>query len=259
MAKARSPGYPVIGLSEAIDKVTLVYKKDYQNKIPRAVLAEHMGYNSLNGKSLGVLSAVSKYGLLEGRGNENWVSDLALQIIAHESHSPERSQAIREAAFMPELFAQIQQRFPAGASEAALRSFLLTQKFIPQAADIAAKSYRETIQLVSAETAGYYSSTEANEVGKDMRAVGDQAIDTKEFVAPGEPTMVRTVGEREYLRNQLSPSCEIRLLVKGEIGASELRKLRQLIYLSEVWASDAATRPATADDVDTLLNDASKP
>jgi hypothetical protein len=259
MAKTRSPGYPVIGLAEAIDKVTRVYEKDYQNKIPRSVLAEHMGYNSLNGKSLGVLSAVSKYGLLEGRGDQNWVSDLALQIIAHEPRSPERLQAIREAAFMPELFAQIQQRFPNGASEPALRSFLLTQKFIPQAAEIAAKSYRETTQLIAAETAGHYSPSEANESGDDMRISREQNIDIKGFTEPGERSQVKAVGEREYLRNQLSPSCEIRLLVKGEIGASELRKLRQLIYLSEAWAGDVHTRPAKADDVDKQLDEASKP
>src|SRR4051812_8555603 len=104
MAKARSPGYPTIGLREALEKVRLVYEKDYQNRIPRRVVAEHMGYNSLNGKSLGVLSAVSKFGLLEGRGDENYVSDLALQIIAHAPGTPERSQAIAEAASRPELF-----------------------------------------------------------------------------------------------------------------------------------------------------------
>lgn len=259
MAKARSPGYPVIGLGEAIEKVTLVYKKDYQNKVPRSVLAEHMGYNSLNGKSLGVLSAASKYGLLEGRGDENWVSDLALQIIAHEPRSPERLQAMREAAFMPDLFSQIQQRFPSGASEAALRSFLLTQKFIPQAAEIAAKSYRETMQLVSGETVGYYSPTEANEAGDEMRGAGEQTTEIKGHFAATNSTMMRAGGEREYLRNQLSPDCEIRLLVKGEIGAMELRKLRQLIYLSEVWASDVRAQPAGAKDVDKQLDDASKP
>src|ERR1700724_1000514 len=107
MGRARSPSYPAIGLRDAVEKIRLVYAKDYQNKIPRDIVAKHMGYQSLNGKSLGVLAAVSKYGLLEGRGDENRVSDLALQIIAHEPGSPERSQAIVEAAGRPELFAEL--------------------------------------------------------------------------------------------------------------------------------------------------------
>ncbi|WP_315805071.1 hypothetical protein [Bradyrhizobium sp. SZCCHNS3002] len=156
MAKARSPQYPAIGLKEAIEKATEVYNNDYQNPIPRAVAAAHMGYQSLNGKSLGVLSAVLKYGLLEGRGDQTRVSDLAVAIIAHPPGSNERVAALREAASSPELFAELDARFQSGkASDQALRSYLLTQKFIPTAADAVIRSYRETKQLVEAESSGY--------------------------------------------------------------------------------------------------------
>lgn len=156
MAKARSPQYPAIGLKEAIDKVGAVYEKDYQNPIPRAVAASHMGYFSLNGKSLGVLSAVLKYGLLEGRGDDTRVSDLAVAIIAHPAGSPERVTALKDAASKPELFSELDSRFQGGkASDQAIRSYLLTQKFIPTAADAVIRSYRETKQLVEAESGGY--------------------------------------------------------------------------------------------------------
>ena len=114
MVKARSPQYPAIGLSEAIEKIEMVYSKDVQNKIPKSVVAKHAGYNSLNGKSLGVLAALSKYGLLEGRGDETYVSDLALQIIAHQTGDPERVAAIKEAATRPRLFSEINEKFKDG-------------------------------------------------------------------------------------------------------------------------------------------------
>jgi hypothetical protein len=156
MAKARSPQYPAIGLKEAIDKVSTVYAKDYQNKTTREVIAKHIGYESLHGKALGVLSALGKYGLLEGRGDENRVSDLAVTIIAHPPGSAERSTALREASTKPELFAEIDSRFNGGkGSDTAIRSYLLTQKFIPGAADLAIRSYRETKQLVETESGGY--------------------------------------------------------------------------------------------------------
>src|SRR6266446_5546494 len=79
MARTRSPQYPAIGLKEAIEKVSAVYRRDYQAPTQRGVIASHMGYNSLNGKSLGVLSAIGKYGLLEVRGSEYRVSDLAVR------------------------------------------------------------------------------------------------------------------------------------------------------------------------------------
>ena len=159
MAKARSPAYPAIGLKEAVDYVSAVYKEDYQNPITRLVAAEHMGYKGLNGKSLGVLSALVKYGLLEGRGDDTKVSDLAVKIIAHIPGDPERVQSLREAAERPELFSELDQRFQGGrASDQAIRSYLITQKFIPAAADAAIRSYRETKQLVDGESGSYTSA-----------------------------------------------------------------------------------------------------
>jgi hypothetical protein len=156
MAKARSPQYPAIGLKEAVDKVKAVYDNDYQNPIPRSVAVTHMGYFSLNGKSLGVLSALLKYGLLEGRGDDTRVSDQAVSIIAHPPGSSERVAALKEAAAKPELFSELDARFQGGkASDQAVRSYLLTQRFIPTAADAVIRSYRETKQLVEAESGGY--------------------------------------------------------------------------------------------------------
>jgi hypothetical protein len=164
MAKTRSPEYPAMGLKEAIEKVKAVYEKDYQNKLPKAVMATHMGYKGLNGTSLPALSALSKYGLIEGRGDDTRVSDLGLAIVAHAPGTPERTQALRAAASAPELFAELNSKFPGGkASDAAIRSYLLTQRFIPSAADTAIRSYRETIQLVEAESGGYDSSPVAED------------------------------------------------------------------------------------------------
>lgn len=105
---------------------------------------------------LGVLSALGKYGLLEGRGNDSRVSDLAVQIIAHPPGTAERAAALSEAAGRPELFAELDSRFQGGkASDQAIRAYLLTQKFIPSAADAAIRAYRETKALVLMEAGGY--------------------------------------------------------------------------------------------------------
>jgi len=156
MARARSPEYPAISLKEAIDRVKMVYDKDYQNRLPKKVIAEHMGYKGLSGASLPVLSALTKYGLLEGRGDETRVSDLAMALIAHAPGTPERTAALHTASSLPELFAELDSKFQNGkASDQAIRSYLLTSKFIPGAADAAIRAYRETKQLVEAEAGGY--------------------------------------------------------------------------------------------------------
>ncbi|MGO9741322.1 MAG: hypothetical protein ACLPN5_07380 [Roseiarcus sp.] len=156
MTKTRSPEYPAISLGEAIDKVKVIYEKDYQNKLSKEVIAEHLGYKSLSGASLPILSALNKYGLLEGRGNETHVSDLALHIVAHEPGSSERMTAIQTAATNPELFLDLARHFQNGkASDSAIRAYLLMRKFIPSAADTAIRTYRETNQLVEAEQEAY--------------------------------------------------------------------------------------------------------
>jgi hypothetical protein len=156
MPKARSPAYPAIGLKEAVEAVTKIYNADYQNPIPREVAAKHMGYNGLNGKSLGALSALLKYGLLEGRGNDTRVSERAVRIIANQPGTTFRADAITEAMKAPELFVDLDLRFQNGkASDQAIRAYLLMQKFIPSAADNALRSYRETKTLVTEESEAY--------------------------------------------------------------------------------------------------------
>ncbi len=233
MAKVRSPAYPTIGLREAIEKVKAVYEKDYQNKLPRALVAEHMGYRSLNGKSLGVLSAVGKFGLLEGRGDESRVSDLALDIIAHPAGSPERARAVLQAASNPELFSDLDSRFQNGkVSDAGIKSYLLTQKFIPVAADAAIRSYRETKALVHEEAGGYSpgSDDKSQEEAPAMEQNLGEAPGSKRPQGGPLPP-VGVVGEKEFLRGPLSRESAYRLMVSGNIGAKELGKIIKILTL----------------------------
>ncbi|MBW4024321.1 MAG: hypothetical protein HIU92_14550 [Proteobacteria bacterium] len=152
MSRSRSPNYPQIGLKEALQRVASVYKRDYQAPLTRDLAAERLGYSGLNGKSLAVLAALGKFGLLEGRGEETRVTDLAVRILAFSPGSPERRAALAEAAGRPELFAELDQRFARGqASDGAIRSWLMTRGFIPPAAEAAVRAYRETKQLLEAE------------------------------------------------------------------------------------------------------------
>lgn len=153
MSRSRSPNYPQIGLKEAVQRVKSVYESDYRSSLTRALTAERLGYSGVNGKSLAVIAALGKFGLLEGKGEDLRVSELAVRIIAHPPGSPERMQALAEAAARPELFQAIAQRFPGkGASDGTIRAFLMTEGFIPPAADTALRAWRETQQMMAQES-----------------------------------------------------------------------------------------------------------
>lgn len=171
MVKSRSPEYPAISLDDAIEKVRLIWTNDYQNKVPKRVIAEHMGYKGLNGGSLPIISALTKYGLLVGRGNETHVSDLAVKILAHDPGTPDRAAALKEAAEAPDLFSELDAKFQGGkASDAAIRSYLIVKKFIPSAADAAIRAYRDTKRLVESESAGHSMTPRGQGAPDSMQA-----------------------------------------------------------------------------------------
>lgn len=248
-AKSRSPRYPAIGLSEAIEKIRHVYRRDHQNRIPREVVAKHMGYTGLNGKSLGVLSTLGKYGLLEGRGEETRVSDLALALIAHEPNTEEWKRAALEAASKPELFAELDQRFPNGASDQAIKAHLLTQKFLPDAAEIVIRAYRETKELVGTTGKEYHPRKigEAEGAFNGMDQGGD--AENESALPPPKAThpsgRARPMeGERELTTGLLSKDASFRLIVSGKVGEKEIERLIRKLELDKEILAEAASEPS---------------
>jgi hypothetical protein len=174
-SSARSPRYPIIGLREALDRARQVYDADHRNRIPKELVAQHIGYTTLNGKSLGVVSAIGKYGLLEGKADQMWISERAIVIFEHPPGDPQRVAALKAAASEPELFNELSEAFPGKVSDQALRSHLIIKrKFLPEAADRAIRSYRETRELVESESQGYIDSDDAPEQPAMTPHVADQ-------------------------------------------------------------------------------------
>jgi len=62
MAKIRSPHYPSQTLEEAIQRVEQVYNLEHTHPSPRNVVAQGLGYTSLNGASLSVIATLTRYG-----------------------------------------------------------------------------------------------------------------------------------------------------------------------------------------------------
>ena len=109
---ARSPNYPAIDLGTALGLIEKAFKSENRNKMSQAVLAAHMGYNSLNGRSLGRIGAVRAYGLVEGGVNEKKVSEDAITALMAPAGSDERKGALERLATRPVLFRQLRSDFP---------------------------------------------------------------------------------------------------------------------------------------------------
>ena len=158
MARVRSPNYPAISLPDAIERIEKLHELQHQSPEERGVIAQHLGYSGLNGKSLKLLSALLKFGLLEKvESGDLRVSDLAINILFPEEGG--RLSAITEAAFAPDLFSEIRNKWPDEhvPTDESLRAYLIRRQFSQAAIKEVIQNYRATFELVTRESAEYDS------------------------------------------------------------------------------------------------------
>jgi|ERR1019366_35731 hypothetical protein len=147
MAKMRSPNYPAIGLSEALNEAKKIWEKEKKTPVSIDVLGNAMGYNSISGPVRTKIAAMRKYGLLDQNGGRYGLSDLAMKIL--HSQPEDRAQAIAIAAQRPELFKELYASH-ADASDAALKSELVVHRSFSEAgAKQFIKAFRDTLSIAN--------------------------------------------------------------------------------------------------------------
>ncbi len=161
MSRVRSPNYPSMSLPDALQRIRVIHAAERHLAAPREVIAKHLGYGGLNGASIKVISALTKYGLLEDvSGDKLRVSPLALSIL-YPKDDDEKRRALQSAAYSPALFMEIAQEWEGGdPSDQNLRSYLVRRNFAEDAVDRVIQSYRETMALVTPESPAHDSPAE---------------------------------------------------------------------------------------------------
>jgi hypothetical protein len=168
--RMRSPSYPGTPLEKAVDFVAKIHRSERQNPVDRDVAVQAMGYSGLSGRAAKVLSDLIQYSLLEKAGkNEVRVSTRAVEIL-HPESPDSRSEALKAAAFEPDLFQRIKERFPDGQpSEAALRSYFVREDFTDAAIPRAIRAYFETCQFLETANVSESHSRETRDEAEPQR------------------------------------------------------------------------------------------
>jgi hypothetical protein len=176
MSRVRSPNYPAISLPEAITRAKTIYDAEQHLAAPREVIAKHLGFGGLNGGSSRIISALTKYGLLEEvSGDKVKVSPLAMSILHHKTPA-EKASAIKEAASKPPLFSEIASEWNgAQPSDANLRTYLIRRNFGADALDRVIQAYKDTIELVTSPEEGYNTLASHGDGTPLAAKVGEQA------------------------------------------------------------------------------------
>ncbi|BBD36889.1 hypothetical protein Amn_17690 [Aminobacter sp. Y103A] len=154
MARAQSPGYPNTSLPKALMQARAIHAADRRNIIDRDVAAKHIGYGGQSGASDKALASLAHYGLLEKAGKgQTRVTQLAVDIL-HPDSEASRKKALVEAAYSPDIFAEIRERFQDGhPSEGALKSWLMRENFLDRAIGPVVAAYMETCRYLEQEKA----------------------------------------------------------------------------------------------------------
>lgn len=228
MSKVRSPRYPSISLRDAVRLVEAIFNSEHTNTMTSEVAAQHLGYKGLNGASLKILSALKKYGLLEGRADAIKVSRDAVTIIADkdDEDSEERAEALWRVALSNDLFADIHDHYESLPSEANLKSFLMKRGFNADAAQKATHSYRDTIQFVTSEPSGYTTDTsqfEDEDTMPETQSIAAATVSSPKQSRSGMSSQVFKArnGERELFAYDFEPSGSVRVLVNGSVSTTD--------------------------------------
>ena len=247
MAQPRSPRYPAIGLPEAIEGVRDIFAKEHLSKVAQDVIAKRLGSTSLNGRALSRISALRKYGLLSGIGDELRVTLDAVSILADPVESSDRQEAISRAAQQPTLFAKLFERFPGKApSEEALRSYLMKGGYTAKGVGKATNAFLATHDLVTKEGKGYHPPSDQLEHEETVQTQENRAVEAAASIHAKAEIKVEATVEREFLRGPLSRVSRFRLLMTGEVGPEEIGKLIRVLELQrDLLAEDDA--PETDD------------
>jgi len=109
--KVRSPNYPRVTIIKALDYLSRMHNRDRTEFVDEETIARDLGYKSVSGASIPLLSALKKYLLLDEKERRFRLSDRARKLLELPENSRERAEILEEIAFAPEIFNNIFNRF----------------------------------------------------------------------------------------------------------------------------------------------------
>ncbi len=107
----RSPNYPAVGLAEAIERAVRFYGVDQKAGAPLEIALRHMGFSGKHGKSMMVLSALKKFGLVDDVAGRIVPTQRTIELVAFKEGDPRRQKAIRDAALSPDIYRKLWEKY----------------------------------------------------------------------------------------------------------------------------------------------------
>lgn len=229
MAKRlRSPAYPGLTLTDAIQRMKVFYEKENKHAAPIVAALAHWGYGGKSGIGNSAVAALKAYGLLEDKGSGNQrlvnLTDTALEIVRDEREvSPARDELLNWCARQPKLIAGLLEVYPEGLpSSATLRHYLLQKEYNPNSITSIIKIVEDAYRYISGidaaeEVAPLAESAEPPSSEAKEPEVNDAALSSL--------PKIKVVGEHEIANIRVSKDCAIRLIADGPYSEKSIKSL----------------------------------
>jgi hypothetical protein len=239
--RTRSPMYPFISLRKALERARDFYKAQHQHATPITAAVGVWEFAAKSSGGLQTVSALKQFGLMTESEDDTdarkvQLTDSALAIIRDEREpSPDRDAAIKKAALLPKIYAEMWHKWADQLpNDATIKLFLIHEKKYNElkVAELIA-SYKDTVKFAKLA-----------EFDKEILAEGEsgQKGDGEEQPPPPPPAPRKGAklveGERELTTGLLSKTVSFRLIVNGDVGVKEIERLIAKLQLDKEILAD---------------------
>jgi hypothetical protein len=172
----RSPNYPTVGLREAVDRLKKFMKEDGRAGATPEIAARHIGFATAHGLAYSVLSALKKFDLVADKDGRVVPTQRAIEITSLPETDERRARAIREAAVLPQIYAELIEQYRATGlpGDETLEGELKAYKgFNPNAVKEFIKAFRETLEFAGLTDFYVLGSDTKVEEGEKKPKIGD--------------------------------------------------------------------------------------
>ena len=237
----RSPPYPSLSLRDAVEATGKIEREYRTASVDRTEAAKLIGFSALSGPANKALSGLSSYGLTQRAAKgEIRVTERARAIL-HASDNEERVRCLQEAALEPQLFRDLQERFPGiKPPREGVLVYLNRQGFNQNVINRATKAFLDTMSYIEEEGASdSHGSTRDGVQESDASSGGDNNGDSP----PPPPREQRRIdlmeNERVLADGILSKTATFRVVVSGTIGAKEIERLIKKLEMDKEILSES--------------------
>lgn len=248
-SRDRSPNYPALTFTDALAKAEVLWKQEKKSPMSKDIAAAHMKYASRkSGSFKTAISALKKYGLVEGRGEDVRVTEDAHRVFVYEPDAPERKQIIGKLAMKPTLFSEVLAKFPGGLpSDANLRSKLQIEwNFASvEASDTFIKALRDALKVASVDrpveeghSSGESDSQEEQEMPLDPSTDHGRSGQARGATPPPPAVPGQPSTNREQHAWKLGEGVWAQITITGDLTPKSFDRLKKYVDLIEVTEAD---------------------